>query len=106
MSQDWVRWNGHLDTQASNDAHATVLIGDSMVVSIRHCLWATPFSMHGRAACLQRTLIPALLSRQVEVEVFDHTLKLQQAPDSHDLGQTGELLMTDDLTAQEFLQSS
>jgi predicted nicotinamide N-methyase len=39
MSQDWVRWNGHLDTQ-------------------------------------------------VEVEVFGHTLKLQQAPDSHDLGQT------------------
>jgi hypothetical protein len=63
------------------------------VVSVRHCLWATPFGMHGRAACLQQPLNSALLSRQVEVEVFDHTLKLQQAPDSHDLGQTGELLM-------------
>lgn len=39
MSEDWVRWNGHLDTV-------------------------------------------------VEVEVFDHVLKLQQAPNSNDLGQT------------------
>lgn len=42
---------------------------------------------------MQHILKLASLSRQVEVEVFDHTLKLQQAPDSHDLGQTGELLM-------------
>jgi hypothetical protein len=70
------------------------------VVSIRQCIWGTPFSMHGTAACLQQTLNSAAPSRQVEVEVFDHTLKLQQAPDSHDLGQTGNLLMTVVLTAQ------